>query len=79
MGELQRTQVLLEKWQHERLRLRAEEEGVSMSELLRNLLEKDLEPERSDKVDRLRRIRGAGRDEDIPGKEHDEAIYAEGS
>jgi len=75
MGELKRTQIQLEKWQHEKLRRRAEEEGMSMSELLRDLLDKEFES--GDRLKRLRRIRGIGSDEEVSGKDHDQVLYGE--
>lgn len=75
MGELKRTQIQLEKWQHEKLRRRAEEEGVSMSKLLRELLDREFES--GDGSKRLRQIRGVGSDEEVSGKSHDEVLYGE--
>ena len=67
---------MLENWQYERLRARAEREGRSISELVRRAVTAFLESS----ADRGRRytlddIDGIGSDPDSCGRDHDEFLY----
>lgn len=70
---MQRTQIILEDWQHHALRARAEREGRSVSDLVRVLLAKALEmpAERS----ALDAVAGIGEDSVASGREHDVFLY----
>ncbi len=76
--DLHRTQVLLERWQYERLKKLAEQEGASLSEMVRRLLAPHLRP-RSRRPTRaaLARIAGLGEDAEISGRDHDRALYGD--
>ena len=70
---MHRTQVLLEQWQYDVLRARAEREGRSMSDLVREILHKALNPETGKR--RLTDIEGIGEDTQTTGRKHDQALY----
>lgn len=54
---MRRTQIYLDDEQHQRLTERASQTGMSMSELIRNAIDRDLDGD--DKEARLRRFREA--------------------
>ena len=71
---MQRTQLLLDNWQYQALKARAQREGRSMSELLRQIL--DVQFGRSGpQAQRLDTIRGVGNDRVARGREHDRFLY----
>lgn len=74
---LHRTQIQLEEWQYEELKRRAAEEGVSLAEIVRRLVERELgrAPGSGEGRERLRRLRGRWSDEGFSGRDHDEALY----
>ena len=72
---MHRTQLLLEDWQYESLKLRAERDGESISELVRKVLSAYLGDEASAAKKRLRSLRGLISDEDARGKDHDRFLY----
>ena len=74
MGSYHRTQVLLEKWQHAALKSLAEREGVSLSDLVRRILSRDLRPVSSGR-EKLAVIAGIGRDRRAAGRDHDRWLY----
>ena len=74
MGSYHRTQVLLEKWQHAALKSLAEREGVSLSDLVRRILSRDLRPVSSGRK-KLAVIAGIGRDRRAAGRDHDRWLY----
>ena len=67
---------MLEDWQYQALRARADQEGRSISELVRELLHTALAqpPEREN---RLREIEGVGEDASTYGEDHDRFLYGE--
>jgi len=71
---MHRTQILLEEWQYEALRARAEREGRSISELVRAALEEMLAPEAPSRR-RLEEIEGIGEDAAACGRDHDRFLY----
>ena len=72
---MHRTQLLLEEWQYEALRGRAEREGRSLSALVREILGASLSsPERTPRR-RLGTIEGIGEDAGSYGEEHDRHLY----
>lgn len=74
---MHRTQVILESWQHQALRARAEREGISISALLRRILDRALaRPE--ERGDALEAIAGIGEDTAGSGGELDRLLYRAG-
>jgi plasmid stability protein len=71
---MHRTQVLLEEWQYEALKARAQREGRSISGLLRDILQSQLGAPRPRKR-RLAEIEGLAEDQTATGREHDRFLY----
>ena len=71
---MQRTQILLDDWQYEALKARARREGLSMSELLRHILDAHLKKSGA-RPPRLADIRAVGEDRTAPGRDHDRFLY----
>ena len=67
---------MLEKWQHEALKARAERGGHSLSGLVREALARYLAPEEGGTM--LASIEGIGADAVVAGRTHDEALYPVG-
>lgn len=74
---MHRTQLLLEEWQYEALRARAEREGRSLSALIREILRTSLAPSAPTSPSRLGEIEGIGEDADSYGEDHDRHLYGE--
>jgi len=72
---MHRTQILLEEWQYETLRSRAEREGRSLSALIRELLRVSLAPAGSQTGARLDTLEGVGEDSTAYGDDHDQHLY----
>lgn len=71
---MHRTQLMLEEWQYEALRGRAESEGRSISDLVRDILKAHLkQPQRG----RLSRIEGVAEGPSDLAREHDRYLYGE--
>lgn len=77
MGTYHRTQILLEDWQYRSLKSLAEQEGVSMAEVLRRIVTGHLE-RRGSSRGRLQAMAGVGRDKEASGREHDRWLYGHG-
>lgn len=75
---MHRTQLLLEDWQYESLRARAEREGTSLASLVREALAVYLTEERTAAERRLAEIEGIGSDGEARGREHDRFLYGGG-
>lgn len=75
---MHRTQVILEDWQYQALRARSEQEGRSISHLVREALATTLAqpPERNS---RLQEIEGIGEDPAAYGEDHDRLLYGDKS
>lgn len=71
---MQRTQILLDDWQYEALKARAQREGRSMSELLRQMLDAHL-AKSAPRTPRLADIRAIGEDRTSRGRNHDRFLY----
>lgn len=71
---MHRTQLLLENWQIEALRARAEGAGISVSELVRRILSAYLVPEVEPDDSPLLAMEGIGSDASS-GRDHDELLY----
>ena len=69
---MHRIQILLEEWQYEALRARAEREGRSLAALTREILTKYLEP---GSRARLAEIEGVTQGPPDPGRHHDRYLY----
>ena len=74
---MHRTQIMIEEWQYQRLRARAEREGRSMSHLIREILGKALESSNSRAADKLRRMEGIAEDGADYGEQHDKILYGD--
>lgn len=72
---MHRTQILLEQWQYEALRARAEREGRSLSALIREFVGKALSPTDTELGRGLDRLEGIGEDTAVYGKDHDRLLY----
>lgn len=73
---MHRTQIILEDWQYQTLRARAEREGRSISDLVRELLREALaRPSQSRRGRRLKEIEGVGEDSAAYGRDHDRFLY----
>ena len=73
---MHRTQLLLEEWQYEALRGRAEREGRSLSALVREILRVSLSLPDATPRERLGTIEGIGEDAGSYGEEHDRHLYS---
>jgi len=74
MYSMHRTQIIIEEWQYQTLRSRAEREDCSISELVREILCTALEQSPRRKS-RLQTIEGIGEDQSTHGREHDLFLY----
>ncbi len=73
---MHRTQLLLEAWQYDALRTRAERAGISLSELVRRVLSEYLAPEDDIAQSPLLAMEGIGT-ENASARQHDDPLYAE--
>ncbi|MBN1240253.1 MAG: hypothetical protein JXB36_17245, partial [Gammaproteobacteria bacterium] len=71
---MHRTQILLENWQYQMLRARAEQEGRSISDLVREILRNALSAPPEQK-NRLQEIEGIAEDRAASGRDHDRFLY----
>lgn len=71
---MHRTQIILEDWQYQVLRAKAEQEGRSMSELVREILHAALRTP-SPQHSRLGEMEGVGEDAATCGRDHDRYLY----
>ena len=76
MEVVHRAQLLLEDWHYQRLKARAEREGRSLSELMREILDRHLQPSSIEPGGGLESIEGAGADGEIGGRDHDRVLYS---
>lgn len=72
---MHRTQLLLEDWQYQALRARAEQEHRSISDLVREILRHSLAPPHL--KSRLDEIEGVGEDPASYGRTHDRVLYGD--
>ena len=77
MASLHRTQILLEPWQYAMLKSLAARQGMSISNMVRQILTHQLTP-RSTRRPGLRAIAGIGRDRKATGRDHDRWLYGPG-
>lgn len=74
---MHRTQLLIEDWHYQRLKARAEREGRSLSDLMREILDQQLQSPSSPAGEGLRAIEGLGADPDVAGRDHDRVLYGD--
>ena len=72
---MHRTQILLEEWQYERMKSLAEQEGRSLSSLVRDAVTAFLRRGSSGPSTGLAEIAGLGADADCRGRDHDDVLY----
>jgi hypothetical protein len=72
---MHRTQILIEEWQYEALRTRAERESRSLSDLIREILRTSLASPAPHAKRRLGEIEGIGEDAGTYGEDHDRYLY----
>jgi hypothetical protein len=73
---MHRTQIIIEDWQYQALRARAEKENRSISDLVRDILRHALAQPPHGKG-RLEEIEGVGEDPGSYGRAHDRFLYGE--
>ena len=78
MFNVHRTQLILEDWQYEKLRSLSEQQGRSISELLREILTKHLGSEARRVSERLAEVCGIAEGPEDLAREHDRYLYGEG-
>ena len=74
MATYHRMQILLEPWQYGALKALAQREGVSISDMVRRILTRQLRPRLAHRPG-LRAIAGVGRDRKASGRDHDRWLY----
>jgi hypothetical protein len=74
---MHRAQIILEEWQYQTLRARADREGRSISEIVREIFHRALIPSPCRKS-RLKEIEGIGEDRSGYGRAHDRLLYGGG-
>jgi len=72
---MHRSQILLENWQYETLKARAEQQGQSISEVVREILAQHLTLDHERRLAKLRAVEGLGDAENINGRDHDIYLY----
>ncbi len=76
---MHRAQVLIEPWQYEFLKSRAERQGRSISAVLREILSKELEAKGASKrKGGLEAMEGIVADPKMSGMDHDRILYGKG-
>ena len=70
---MHRTQLLIEEWQYDALRVRAERRSISISELVREILAQYLAA--NDRPAGVYRLEGLGSDGSSTAREHDSFLY----
>lgn len=72
---MHRTQLLLETWQHEALKAVAEQQGRSISAVVREILSRHLNARRRRAKRGLQDLEGIVDDRDATGRDHDRFLY----
>lgn len=76
MSALHRTQVLIDERHYRALKRRAHEEGLSLSALIRQILDAHLDDaDNGDPGPQVQDLAGIGSDSDVHGRDHDQALY----
>jgi plasmid stability protein len=71
---MHRTQLILEEWQYQALRARAEREQRSISDVVREILSNALAKSPRRKTG-LQRMQGIGENKRTSGRDHDRFLY----
>ncbi len=71
---MHRTQLMLEQWQYEALKASAEQQRVSLSHMVRDILTRHLRPTGGN-YDALSRIEGIASDGTSSARDHDAYLY----
>ncbi len=73
---MHRAQILLEEWQYEMLKAKAQREGRSVSDIVRAVLTEALGARRPSTAKRgLSGIAGIVREPGVSGRDHDDVLY----
>jgi len=72
---MHRTQLNLDDWQYQGLRARAEREGRSLSDLVREAVAQYLAVGDGEPTVRLADLCGIGEDAEVTGADHDRFLY----
>ncbi len=72
---MQRTQILLEDWQYQRMKSLAEKQGRTLSSLVRDAVAAFLDRGQESPATKLSEIAAIGDDPDCRGRDHDDALY----
>lgn len=73
---MHRTQLLLEDWQYEMLKARAERERRSLADVVREILTRALEePDRRGGPRGISELAGIVNEPDVSGRNHDDIVY----
>lgn len=70
-----RTQVQLEKWQYEALKRLAREKEISLSEALRQILDRELPSRKKPERKKREQLAGFFSDREGTGRDHDRYLY----
>lgn len=74
---MHRTQLLLETWQYEALKTAAEQQGRSISAVVREILSRHLSARRRGAKRGLADLEGIVEDRAASGREHDRFLYGQ--
>ena len=72
---MHRAQVLIEEWHYEFLRSLAERQGRSVSEILREMLNRELQHKSASRKGGIEEIEGLFDDTRVSAKDHDRLLY----
>ena len=72
---MQRTQIMLDEWQHQDLKAAAERTGRSISSLVREAVTAFLRNQQRPAPTKLAEIAAIGEDDQASGRDHDDVIY----
>ena len=72
---MHRAQIVIEAWQHEALKAMASRRGISISAVVREILDAALSADSSETSQGLAGIRGIGTDPASSGRDHDRFLY----
>jgi hypothetical protein len=78
MYYMYRTQLLLEEWQYQSLKSRAEKKGDSISSLVREAVDRYLDEGHAARSGSLDELCGIGRDAGLGARDHDRVLYGPG-
>ena len=76
---MHRSQILLEEWQYETLKLMSQRKGATISSVVREILAECLQKDLGKQSAKLSDIEGIGSDEVVSGRDHDQILYSCGA